>query len=340
MIIDNKSLKNQQEYAFIIGKDDVGKRLDKFLFLEMNDIFKKEVEISRVRVQELIKIGKVLRNNEVFTLPSYKVKNGEIFKVIVPESIKPEITPKNIPLDIIFEDDYMLVINKQEGLTTHPGAGNYDNTLVNALLYYCGDTLSGINGIMRPGIVHRLDKDTSGLMVVAKTDKAHHSLSKQIAERTLERRYKCVVWGVLNPKSGKIKGNIIKSRYNRIKMEVSRNENIGKSAITNYETLEIFGDNAFSLLECKLDTGRTHQIRVHLSHLNHPLIGDPLYNKGKKKLPKSTDQEMKDFVEHFSRQVLHSYKIKFKHPISEKVYEFETDLPEDMEKLVGFLRKL
>jgi len=337
MIIADNCLKNQ-EYTFTAEEEDVRKRLDKFLFDKIQSCSEDKISVSRMRIKELIESGNIIKNGEKFVNCSYKVRVGDIINVKFPEIKLSEILPKNIPLDIVFEDEYMLVINKQAGLTTHPGAGNYDNTLVNALLYHCKGRLSSIRGIERPGIVHRLDKDTSGLMVVAKTDKAHHSLSKQIEERSFERRYYAFILGVLSPKNGVIEGNIRKSTKNRIKMEVLKEG--GKTAKTNYKTLEIYANSKFSWVECKLDTGRTHQIRVHFSNLGHPLIGDTLYSGGRKILSKDIPEKIRTFIQDFPRQALHSYYISFTHPITEKSLKFSIELPNDLLKLEKNLKNI
>jgi 23S rRNA pseudouridine1911/1915/1917 synthase len=337
MIIADNCFKNQ-EYTFTAKEEDAGKRLDKFLFDKIQSCSEDKVSVSRMRIKDLVETENATKNGEKFTNCSYKIKVGDIINIKFPEIKSSEILPKNIPLDIVFEDEYMLVINKQAGLTTHPGAGNYDNTLVNALLYHCKGRLSSIRGVERPGIVHRLDKDTSGLMVVAKTDKAHHSLSKQIEERTFERRYYAFIQGVMSPRSGVIEGNIKKSAKNRIKMEVLKEG--GKTAKTNYKTLEVYANSRFSLVECKLDTGRTHQIRVHFSNLKHPLIGDTLYIGGRKTLSKSIQKEICDFIQNFPRQALHSYNISFTHPITKKALNFSVKLPNDLLKLEKNLKNI
>jgi 23S rRNA pseudouridine1911/1915/1917 synthase len=337
MIIADNCFKNQ-EYTFTAKEEEAGKRLDKFLFDKIQSYEGKEISISRMRIKELVESENATKNNEIFTDCSYKIKTGDLISIRFPEVKQSEILPKNILLDIVFEDEYMLVINKQAGLTTHPGAGNYDDTLVNALLYHCKGKLSGIRGVERPGIVHRLDKDTSGLMVIAKTDKAHHSLSKQIEERSFERRYYAFIYGVMIPRNGVIEGNIGKSTKNRIKMEVLKNG--GKFARTNYTTLETYGDGRFSLVECKLDTGRTHQIRVHFANLRHSLIGDTLYIGGRKTLPKDIPEEIRGFIQDFPRQALHSYYIKFTHPVTEKALNFSIELPNDLLELKKNLKNI
>ncbi|HLD76593.1 MAG TPA: RluA family pseudouridine synthase, partial [Rickettsiales bacterium] len=233
----------------------------------------------------------------------------------------------------IYEDDDLLVINKPAGLTVHPGAGNHNDTLVNALLFTHKNNLSSINGEFRPGIVHRLDKDTSGLMLVAKNDFTHNILSKDLQERKIKRSYLSFIYGVLEPKKGIVNKNIMRSRNNRLKMITTKNIANSRNAVTHYETLQIFLDGFISLVECKLDTGRTHQIRVHMESLKHSLIGDQLYNSCKKTAPKNLDENTKNFIANFPRQALHSYKIEFLHPRSKKEMLFKTKLPKDLEGL-------
>jgi 23S rRNA pseudouridine1911/1915/1917 synthase len=305
-------------------------RLDKFLALAMPDM-------SRSRLQSLIKEGNVCVNGKSITDASYRVKQDESYTVTIPPAIPTEISAKSIPLEIYYEDEHLLVINKAAGMTVHPGAGNPDDTMVNALLAHCGDNLSGVGGVQRPGIVHRLDKDTSGLLVVAKTDKAHQELSSQIAERSLKRVYLAIVWGTPIPSSGTIHANIGRSIRNRKKMAIMRTG--GKTATTHYSTQEIFVNQIASLVECRLETGRTHQIRVHMTHKGHSLLGDQTYGNNKK-LPKSIDKETAHYLHHFPRQALHSHQIAFTHPITGEWLEFTSPLPEDMAELLNVLREL
>lgn len=306
-------------------------RLDKFIYDSLPN--KEKDAFSRTRIQDLIKNGNLKKDNQIFTTLSYKTKLNDEFSLDLPEPKETTIEEKNITLDILFEDENMLVINKQAGLTTHPGAGNSDNTLVNALLYHCKGNLSGVGGILRPGIVHRLDKDTSGLMVVAKNDVSHYSLSEQIQTRIFERHYNAIIWGNIFPKNGKIEGYIDRSKTNRLKMEMTNSS--GKYSCTNYSTIKEFG-NVASLIDCKLDTGRTHQIRVHFSNKKHPLIGDQLYGFKGKKLKNGT-LENQEFIENFPRQALHSKTIDFYHPITKEKMHFESELPSDMKELIKIL---
>jgi 23S rRNA pseudouridine1911/1915/1917 synthase len=306
---------------------DIKQRLDKFM---SDKIRETNPEISRNRIQSLIAEGALSKNGVIFLDASYKIKNGEEYVLTIPENKPTEIPAKDIAVEVVWEDENMAVINKPAGLTTHPGGGNYDNTLVNALLYKFKDSLSGIGGVERPGIVHRLDKNTSGLMVVAKNDLFHQELSNQIQTRILERKYLALCHGTVKPFSGIINKNIAQDRKDFRKMAV--NNDGGKEAVTHYQTKEIFYDGTFSLIECKLETGRTHQIRVHLAHVNHPIIGDPTY--GSKKQVRDKEGKIIENIRNFSRQALHSYKISFFHPLLEKRLEFENKMPEDMLKLI------
>jgi 23S rRNA pseudouridine1911/1915/1917 synthase len=300
-------------------------RLDKTLAKLLND-----PSLSRARIQSLIRSGDVTLGGNKITDPDYKVSSGDEFVLTLPPPEAATPQAEKIPLDIVYEDRDVIVVNKPAGLVVHPAAGNREHTLVNALLAHCSKSLSGIGGVARPGIVHRLDKDTSGLMVVAKNDAAHHKLSSQFADRTLGRLYEAVVWGVPSPLSGKIEGAIGRSFKDRKKMTlVSRG---GKEALTYYEVKEIFGDKA-SLVVCRLATGRTHQIRVHMAHIKHPLIGDPLYGwKKKAGLPPD--------LAAFPRQALHAFEIHFVHPRTGKPMKFKAPRPEDMVKLFKSLKKL
>ncbi|MES2677500.1 MAG: RluA family pseudouridine synthase [Pseudomonadota bacterium] len=316
-----------EELIFQAQKEDQKQRLDKFLVSKLS---RRKPEFSRGRIQGLIESGCVFDGKNALTSCDYKIKGGEHLVIKIPAALESEILAKNIDFEILFEDENMLVINKPAGLTTHPGNGNQQNTLVNALLFHCGKTLSGINGVMRPGIVHRLDKDTSGLMVVAKNDLAHQELARQIQERILKRNYLAICYGTPKPLSGVINKNLGRSKINRLKMAIMRTG--GRTAITNYAVQKIYFDGALSMVECKLDTGRTHQIRVHMASIGHSIIGDTTYG-GRKRSLGDVDDKIKAAVNDFPRQALHSYKISFIHPVSEEEMEFEIDLPKDMKKL-------
>jgi 23S rRNA pseudouridine1911/1915/1917 synthase len=314
------------------ASDDAGERLDKVLT-------RHAPQFSRARLQALIAEGQVTCGGKPVSGGSYRVKAGEVFAVTVPPPEEALPVPQHIALDIVYEDKDLLVLNKPAGMVVHPAAGNRDGTLVNALLAHCGDALSGIGGVKRPGIVHRLDKDTSGLMVVAKNDAAHRGLSEQLASRKLKRVYQALVWGRLLPASGRVEANIARSKTNRQKMAV--HEAGGKEAVTDYKTLEGFGLVA-TLAECRLQTGRTHQIRVHMAHIGHWLVGDPVYGRAAitrfLKLHKVGEATAKALQE-FPRQALHAAQLEFIHPISENKISLQADLPNDMKNLLKVLRK-
>ena len=310
---------------------DGGQRLDKTLAGHIADM-------SRARLQGLIEGGHVSQNSAPVTDSSRKVKAGEEFTIVIPPPVAADPVAQDIALDIVYEDDDLIVINKAPDMVVHPAAGNPDGTLVNALLAHCGDNLSGIGGGKRPGIVHRLDKETSGLMVAAKNDKAHQGLSEQLSTRTLKRVYQAVVWSLPSPARGIVETQIGRSRSNRKKMAVL--ETGGKEAITEYQTLEAFGILA-GLVECRLQTGRTHQIRVHMAHIGYPLVGDPVYGKSsptrflrQHKVGDALSRAMLDFP----RQALHAAQLEFIHPISENRISLRADLPADMQGLIAALR--
>lgn len=291
-------------------------------------------ELSRSRIKNLILEGFVVLDGVVVTDVSSKVKGGEVAEITIPPLDEGDPQPENIPIDIVYEDDDLLVINKQAGLVVHPAPGNWQGTLVNALLFHCGDTLSGIGGVKRPGIVHRLDKETSGLMVVAKTDRAHQGLTAQFADRSLSRSYLAMVWGLPKSMAGLIETMMGRSKTNRKKMAVQKES--GKEAITYYQVQEVYGLTA-AMIECKLETGRTHQIRVHMSHLGHPVIGDIIYGKRPRHISQAFEQEVLRLLPE-DRHLLHAYHIEFIHPVTGEEMEFEVDLPEDMAKLQDFLK--
>lgn len=324
-----------EKFEFIVTENEAGLRLDKFLTLKF---LSEKSEITRNKIQNLIEEKVVCDDKgQVFANASQKVKMEQKIIVTLPAPKPSHLLAKEIPFEIIFEDEDLLVINKPAGLTVHPGTGNQDDTLVNALLFTHANKLSSINGEFRPGIVHRLDKDTSGLMLVAKNDFAHQILSQKLQDREIKRTYLAFVYGCLKPAKGTIEKNIVRSRHNRLKMAVSRT--LGRDAITNYETKEIFHDGFVTLVECRLQTGRTHQIRVHLESEKHSLVGDQLYNSAKKMAPKDLSEEVKNLIQNFPRQALHSYKISFTHPRSEKEMSFEIGLPDDLKQLEKCLRK-
>lgn len=287
--------------------EDAGTRADVFLAAKLG--------VSRSNMQKLLEDGRVKRGEKIIKA-NYKVRAGEMFVVDIPEPEPIEAVPENIPLDIIYEDNDVVVLNKARGMVVHPAPGNYTGTLVNALLYHCSN-LSGINSAIRPGIVHRLDKDTSGIMIVAKNDAAHISLSQQIQSKTAVRTYLAVVRGNIKTDSGTIETQIARDKADRKKMAVVKEG--GRDAITDYEVLERFGK--YTLVRCKLRTGRTHQIRVHMEYLGYPLVGDPKYS------PMKTPFGIKG-------QALHSHTLEFTHPRTGERMKFEAPLPEDMHKII------
>jgi 23S rRNA pseudouridine1911/1915/1917 synthase len=297
-----------------ITASETGQRLDKCLTARLP-------EFSRSRIQQLLVQACVTAGGITITDANLKVKPGDIFVVDIPPAVPMTVSASDIPLTIVFEDKHLLVIDKPAGMTVHPAPGHHDDTLVNALLAHCGDSLSGIGGVMRPGIVHRIDKDTSGLLVVAKHDSAHRHLAAQLAERTLKRQYIAIVRGMPKPLSGTIDAAIARSPANRQKMTVVKSG--GRPSVTHYKTEEIF-ENA-ALVRCKLETGRTHQIRVHLTHIGYPIIGDPVYGgRGK--------------VIAFPRQALHAANLTLIHPETGEEMEFSSPIPQDMQELLIKLR--
>ena len=297
-------------------------------------------KLSRSRVKSLILENKLKINNIIINDPSKKIKlNDEIcFEISEPE--KETLEPFKYPLDIVHEDKDLIVINKSAGISMHPGPGNYDNTIVNALINYDNKNLSNIGNVLRPGIVHRIDKDTSGLIIIAKNNISHENLSKQFSDHSITRVYQALVWGKIRPQNGKIETFITRSSRNRQMMEVSSKK--GKKAVTNYKTLEIFEDEkipTFSLVECKLETGRTHQIRVHLSYKGNNILGDKKYKKKFKKFV-NIDSELEDSITSLIRQFLHAKTIGFNHPRNNTRLEFTSNLPSDLEQILKKLRKI
>ena len=291
--------------------------------------------LSRSRIKSLISDGLVSTTEATITDPSYRVKPTEMFTVTVPQPAESALLGENIPLEIVYEDTCLLVINKPAGLTVHPGAGQPSGTLVNALIAHCGDSLSGVGGVKRPGIVHRLDKDTSGLIVAAKSDAAHASLAAQFEARTVDRAYRAIVWGVPLSRQGEIEGNIGRSHRNRTKMAVVRSDR-GKHALTRYRVLTAFRDAA-ALVECRLATGRTHQIRVHMTHIGHPLIGDPVYGRSTPHRRAMLSEATAEMAASLGRQALHAAELGFDHPPSGQRLAFESALPNDMQLLTDRL---
>ncbi len=298
------------------------------------------IKLSRSRVKSLILENNLKINNIIITEPSKRVKLNDEIHFEISEPKKETLEPFKYSLDIIHEDNNLIVINKAAGISIHPGPGNYNNTIVNALINYGGHSLSNIGNELRPGIVHRIDKDTSGLIVVAKNNFSHEILSKQFSKHSITRVYLALVWGKMRPQSGKIETFIIRSSRNRQMMEVSSKK--GKLAITNYKTLEVFENNkipTFSLVECKLETGRTHQIRVHLSFKGNNILGDKKYKKKFKKFA-NIDPEFEELITGLNRQFLHAKKLGFRHPKSNERMEFSSKLPAELDKIIKKLRKI
>lgn len=300
-----------EQEKLIITEEYTGQRADVALAALL--------EVTRSNMQKLLEEGRAVKGTKVLK-SNYKVKKGDEIIVTLPEPQPLDVQPENIPLDIIYEDDDVVVVNKARGMVVHPAAGNYSGTLVNALLYHCKN-LSGINGVIRPGIVHRLDKDTSGIMICAKNDAAHISLSEQIQAKTAKRTYLAVVRGNVKTDSGVIETMIARDKNDRKKMAVVKED--GRIAITEYKVLERFGK--YTIVRCKLRTGRTHQIRVHMEYLGYPLVGDPKYS------PMKTPFSIQG-------QALHSQTLEFTHPRTGERMCFEAPLPEDMHKIVTRLR--
>lgn len=298
--------------TIIVEDDQIGERIDTVIALTIDSL-------TRSAVQKLISDGNVLVNDAP-VVKNYKAKSGDIVKVTIPVPVLLNVEPQDIPLDIVYEDDDLLVVNKPKGMVVHPAPGNLDGTLVNALMFHCGDSLSGINGVIRPGIVHRIDKDTSGLLIVAKNDFAHLNLAEQIKEHSFTRKYKAVVHGNIKDDEGTIDAPLGRSPKDRKKMAVT--DKNSRNAVTHFTVLERFG--SYTFVECKLETGRTHQIRVHMAYKGHPVAGDTVYG------PKNTPKELLG-------QCLHAGLIGFIHPRTGEYLEFEAPLPEYFE---NFLKKL
>lgn len=306
-----------------------GMRLDKWLAESLPDI-------SRSRLKGLIENGQVRLDGTVVADASRRLKGGESCVIGIPDAAPAEPEAEAIALEVVYEDDHLIVIDKPAGMVVHPAPGNRSATLVNALLHHCGPSLSGIGGVKRPGIVHRLDKDTSGLLVAAKTDAAHQGLAEQFAAHSLTRAYRAICWGVPMPRQGEIEGNIGRSPNNRKKMAVVQRG--GKHALTRYRVLTAFG-KAAALVECRLATGRTHQIRVHMTTIGHPLVGDPLYGRGTQR-GKGLSPDIRAQLTDFPRQALHAFLLGFLHPITGSPLLFESKTPQDFNELISSLENL
>jgi len=316
----------------IVAENEQGQRIDIYISNNKKDL-------SRTRVKNLILSKKLKINGLVVNDPSKKIKTGDDIFLSIPNPKKTSLKPFNYKLDIIFEDKDLIIINKSAGISMHPGAGDYDKTLVNALINYDNKNLSNIGDELRPGIVHRIDKDTSGLVVVAKNNFSHEKLSKQFADHKIKRVYQALIWGKLRPQNGKIDTLIKRSTKNRQLMEVGISK--GKRAITNYKTIELFENDkvpTLSFIECKLETGRTHQIRVHMSYKGNNILGDKKYKKKFKKI-KNIDKNLEKAILSLDRQFLHAEVLGFKHPSSGEEIEFSSKIPKNLENILKKLRK-
>ena len=321
----------EKKINLIVNKDDKNLRVDVF-------INKKENTLSRTRIKNLILNKKLTLNNKITIDPSKKVSFGDVLDLVIPEPKKASLKPYRYKLDIIFEDDDLIVLNKPAGIIMHPGAGNFNNTIVNALMNLDKKSLSNIGDELRPGIVHRIDKNTSGLVVIAKNNQAHEKLSIQFSNHSVTRIYQLLVWGKIRPSKGKVETLITRSSRNRQMMEVSKTK--GKNAITNYKTLEIFeNDNipTLSLLECKLETGRTHQIRVHMNYLGNSILGDDKYKKKFKKIKNINPLLEKNLI-NLKRQFLHAKTIGFIHPKKNQEMYFDSILPKELLNILKILK--
>jgi 23S rRNA pseudouridine1911/1915/1917 synthase len=326
---------NVRRFEVEVAAEDAGSRLDRLLATRLQ-------ELSRARVQALIRAGQATRGGEILKDPSAKVNASDLLALAVPPAEEAAPVAQAIALDVVYEDEALIVVDKPAGMVVHPAAGHGEGTLVNALLAHCGDSLSGIGGVKRPGIVHRLDKDTTGLLVVAKTDRAHKSLAAQFADHgrtgALRRAYLAVAWGVPARQRLRIEAPLDRSQSNREKMAVRAG---GREAVTHVEVLERFAPAAApvaSLVRCTLETGRTHQIRVHLAHIGHPLLGDPLYGSGFRTKAALLDEASREALRALGRQALHAAELEFEHPVTGEVMAFSSPLPADFAGLVEALR--
>ena len=332
-----EELADQQElfehYRFQADPGQSLLRIDRFLSDRLENS-------SRTRIQNAANAGNILVNNNTVK-PNYKIKPGDIVQVVLPTPPREiELIPENIPLNIVYEDDDVLVVNKEPGMVVHPAYGNYTGTLVNALMWHFRDLPLFNTGESRPGLVHRLDKNTSGILVIAKNEYALNKLSKQFYDRTTDRRYNALIWGIPDPPEGTITGNVGRSIKDRKIMQVFKDDTEGKNAITHYKVLEDLG--YISLIECKLETGRTHQIRVHFSHIKHPLFNDEEYG-GNQILKGTTFTKYQQFIKNcfkiLPRQALHAKSLAFNHPVTGKRLSFDSNLPDDMVQVIEKWRK-
>lgn len=314
-IIENENPKGEQKVELTVAEEMSGKRLDSVLAGMMP-------EYSRSFIQKLFENGSITVGGDPCSEKKRKAAAGDIVEITIPQPERLEVEAEDIPLDIVYEDDELLVVDKPAGMVVHPAPGNHSGTLVNALMYHCGDALSSINGVIRPGIVHRIDKDTSGLLMVAKTDRAHNALSAQLAEHSITRRYKAIVYSNIKEDEGTVDKPIGRDPGNRLRNAVVYTNS--KNAVTHYRVLERFG--GCTLVEAVLETGRTHQIRVHMAYIRHPLLGDTLYGPAKNRYGAK-------------RQMLHAGVLGFVHPVTGEYMEFNSPLPQDFEDVLAKLRK-
>ena len=315
---------------FLVNSEEHNQRID----IILNN---KEKSLSRNRIKNLINNEKLKINGTIVSSPSKKVNLGDKLSLKIPDPKATSLEPYNFKLKIIYEDEDLLIIDKPAGIIMHPGAGNYDKTLVNALINYNSENLSNIGDELRPGIVHRIDKNTSGLVVIAKNNQAHENLSKQFSDHTIEREYQLLIWGKLRPSFGRIETFITRSSRNRQLMEV--NQSKGKKAITNYKTIKIFENKkipTFSLVDCKLETGRTHQIRVHMNFMGNSIVGDDKYKKKYKKI-KNVEKKIEELISKLNRQFLHAKTLGFIHPKTKKKMLFSSILPKELNNIVKML---
>ncbi|MGF7156904.1 RluA family pseudouridine synthase [Bartonella heixiaziensis] len=328
----------------ITDEGALGQRLDQWLAKQYHNT------LSRSRLQTLIREGYLKVDGQRVKEPKTKLKPNQIIELTMPVLRDAEPSGEAIILDILFEDDHVIVINKPAGLVVHPGNGNWTGTLVNALIHHCGNSLSGIGGVKRPGIVHRLDKNTSGVMVIAKNDLAHQSLSAQFSDHgctsALDRRYHALIWGSPSRNILTIDASLGRSPHNRTKQAVIHNQNPhARHAVTHISLLEKYGTHAdttslASLLECRLETGRTHQIRVHMAHIGHPLVGDTVYGNAFKTKSNTLSPIIKNVIDQFNRQALHAISLTFEHPATGKIMSFSSPLPQDMAELIKYFKKM
>ena len=328
---DSGEAAGAEQHVLTVAPEEAGERIDRLLSRRLP-------ALSRARLKRLIEAGALALDGAPLRSPSAKPRAGQIIALAVPPAEAPEPEPQAIPLAIVYEDEVLIVVDKPAGLVVHPAPGNPDRTLVNALIAHCGPSLNGVGGVRRPGIVHRLDKDTSGLLVAAKSDAAHQGLVEQFAGRRIERQYACLVWGRPAPPAGEIVGNIGRSPRNRKKMAVLAQG--GRPAVTRYETLGVGASGAVSRLVCRLETGRTHQIRVHLSHRGHPLLGDPLYGRETAARRSALPEAAREALARLGRQALHAESLGFRHPLRDEPMTFTSPLPKDLKDLTAFLEFL